>query len=133
MDEPKTTPTPEAKTERRLMVMAVVQVQRAAVNIYLMLYAPMTGAAVQQLVCVDVCDADSAECEARPARRVLNIDYGVSCDSESFATSFAVAAATLALFAVLVPAMLVWKGRGAVRQRDASLKLDMRTVDAWFE
>lgn len=111
-------------------IITTLHLRRAMVHIYLTLFAPMTIAALNILICKSPCtsgcgDPDQAECGCA----VLNaIDMSTVCWAGDHVPAAVFAAVTLVLYCILMPILLIVSMRIAAKHRDESLKL--RTPDA---
>jgi hypothetical protein len=98
-------------------------------QVFLLCFAPLTKAAIDQLMCVESCAA-GVECA-----QVLAIDYGVSCTGGAgeFRAGAIAAVVVLVLLGLLVPAWLARAARRSRKARNAALAMRVADMERWFE
>ena len=104
-----------------------IHIRRALLNDFLLCFAPLTKAAIDQLICVESCTI-GAECV-----QVLAIDFGVSCSSTEFRSGAIAALLTLALCGLLTPVLLLHWARRSLKARNTALELRVADMERWFE
>jgi len=106
-----------------------VHAQRAALNVYLFVFAPVTLPAMEILSCTSPCDdADTCKHERR-----LAFDMSIECGTSYHIRLVIAAFVVLIILCVVIPAFLVRKSGEARRRRAFSLSLRWSKCEAWFE
>ena len=115
--------------------------QRGLVNLYICLFAPVTRASFEMLICKSVCDdcdaaflaagATHPTCEV--CETVNAFDTSVACWQGDHVVAAVFASATLLAFVLILPIVLMQKVQFSQRRRDFSLEMKLCNLDKQFD
>lgn len=106
-------------------------IKRTIVNVFLFCYMPATQAAIEILICkkmTETCRDDSPEL----CISVLATDFSVECAGPQYFIARGTALASLAIFVVVLPVVLLTLGKSAVEKRTFNMSLRLGEIRRWF-